>query len=71
MVINISPAANKAITIIPAGSMASDRAHKVASILNEDGLAGLLNGADAQAARCFFEDYLCDNLDIGCYNTYV
>ena len=53
MVIKISPATNEAITIIPAGSMASDRAHKVASILNEDRLAGVLNGTDAQAARCF------------------
>ena len=35
--------------------MVSDKAHKVASILNEDGLAGLLNGADAQVARCFLK----------------
>ena len=51
--------------------MASDRAHKVASTLNKDGLAGLLNGADAQATRSFFEDYLCDDLDISCYITHV
>ena len=47
--------------------MASDRAHKVASILNEDGLTNLLDGTDARATRCFFEDYLCDYLDIDCY----
>ena len=47
--------------------MASDRAHKVASILNEDGLTSLLDGTDTHATRCFFEDYLCDDLYIGCY----
>ena len=52
--------------------MVSNRAHKVASILNEDGLTSLLDGADAQATRPFFEDYLCDDLDIiGCYFTRV
>ena len=61
MVIKSPPATNH----IPAGSMASDRAHKVASILNEDGLTNLLDGTDAHATRCFFEDYVCDNLDIG------
>lgn len=63
MVIKTSPATNEAL-IIPAGSMASD---KVASILNEDGLTSLLDGSDAQATRCFFEDYLCDDLDVSCY----
>ena len=71
MVIKISPATNEVITIIPAGSMTSNRAHKVASILNKDELAGLLNGVDAQATRNLFEDYLCNDLDIGCYITHV
>ena len=47
--------------------MASDKAQRVAKILNEDCLAGLLDGADAQATQSFFEDYLCDDLDTGNY----
>ena len=43
----------------------ADRANRVARILNEDCLSALLDGTDARATKSFFEDYLCDDLDIG------
>ena len=38
--------------------MASQRANKVVNLLEEDGLACLLNGADAEAMQSFIEDFL-------------
>ena len=39
--------------------MASQRVDKVARLLNEEGLACLLNGADAEATQCFIEYFIC------------
>ena len=39
--------------------MASRQTDVVAKLLNEDGLACLLNGEDAEATQSFIEDFLC------------
>ena len=39
--------------------MASRRANEVVNLLEEDGLACLLNGADAEATQSFIEDFFC------------
>ena len=66
MVIKISPATNEVIVVPPVAIvMASNRADRVARLLNEDCLTDLLDGADAQATQSFFEDYLCNDFDTG------
>ena len=39
--------------------MASRRANEMVNLLEEDGLACLLNGADAEATQSFIEDFFC------------
>ena len=52
--------------------MASKKTDMVAKLLNEDGLACLLNGEDAEATQSFIEDFLCGenpgDSDDGKYN---
>ena len=39
--------------------MASTQSFMVAKLLNESGLACLLNGKDAEATQSFIENFLC------------